>query len=200
MNDTYKTIADISEGYFSDRGSKFYAFAYPVESEAQVKEILKQLHKKFHDARHIVYAFALGADGKLARASDAGEPAGSSGPPVLRTIQSMGLTNVMVAVVRYFGGKKLGIPGLINAYSTAARNALENAQIITRTITKDFSIRCDYNRISLVMNLIQKHNGQIKQQDYTTDCHIIASVPLGQAEIFVQSLQQNRIEVKEYTL
>ncbi len=194
MVESYKTIASPAEGYFMDRSSKFYSFAYPVDSDQQVKDILKQLHKRYHDARHIVYAYVLGEDGSQARASDAGEPSGSSGPPVLRVIQSMGLTNVMVAVVRYFGGKKLGIPGLINAYSTAARDALENAQIVEKIITQDFLVKCDYNQISVVMNAIEKAGGKIIEQNYTTDCQIRASIPVSQAEAFGRRLTELRIE------
>jgi uncharacterized YigZ family protein len=194
MIEKYKTIESPSEGYFMDRSSKFYSFVYPVESEQEVKDILKQLHKKYHDARHIVYAYVIGNDGSQARASDAGEPSGSSGPPVLRVIQSMGLTNVMVAVVRYFGGKKLGIPGLINAYSTAARDALENAKIVEKIVTQDYLIRCDYNQISVVMNTIEKLGGKIIEQNYTTDCSIKASIPVSQAESFGRRLSELRIE------
>ncbi len=195
MIDKYKTIAAPAQGYFMDRGSKFYSFAYPIATEQDVKDILRQLQKKYHDARHIVYAFVLGQDGSLSRASDAGEPSGSSGPPVLRTIKSMGLTNVMVAVVRYFGGKKLGIPGLINAYGSAARQALENAQIIEKIIMTDYQIRCEYNRISTVMNAIEKAGGKIISQEYGADCQIIASVPVSSADGFEQRLRQFRIEL-----
>ncbi len=194
MIDKYKTIASPSQGYFMDRSSKFYSFAYPVETEQQVKDILKHLHKQYHDARHIVYAYVLGEDGSNARASDAGEPSGSSGPPVLRTIQSLGLTNIMVAVVRYFGGKKLGIPGLINAYSTAARDALENAQIVEKIITEDYKIRCEYNQVSIIMNAVEKAGGKIKEQNYTTDCQMVVSVPVSQSHSFEKRLGQLRID------
>ncbi len=197
MIDKYKTIASPSEGYYMDRSSKFYSFAFPVETEQEVKDLLKQLHKKYHDARHIVYAFVLGKDGSLARASDAGEPSGSSGPPVLRTIQSMGLTNIMVAVVRYFGGKKLGIPGLINAYSTAARDALEKAQVIEGVITDDYQIRCEYNQVSKVMNIIEKTGGKIKEQNYGTDCQMVASIPVSQSDSFEKRLAQLRIDFRK---
>ena len=135
MADYYKTINGTSEGFFKDRNSKFYAFAFHVESEQEVKEHLKELQKKFYDARHIVYAFVIGKNSEISRSSDNGEPAGSSGPPVLRAIKSAGLTNTLIAVVRYFGGKKLGIPGLINAYGSAAQDAINNAKI-------EYIIRC----------------------------------------------------------
>ncbi len=193
MSDTYKTIESPSEGYFTDRKSKFYSFAFPVTSEQEVKDKLKDLHKKYYDARHIVYAFVLGPEGKIYRASDAGEPAGSSGPPVLRVIQSMGLTNVMVAVVRYFGGKKLGIPGLINAYQSAARDALENAKIIEKTITDKVQITCKYNQISQVMNAIQNASGKIENQEFTDICKITALIPGSKTGDFIKRLEQLRI-------
>ncbi len=199
MSDTYKTIAAPAEGYFTDRKSKFYSFAYPVTSEQEVKEKLKQLHKKYYDARHIVYAFVLGPEGKTFRASDAGEPAGSSGPPVLRTIQSMGLTDVMVAVVRYFGGKKLGIPGLINAYQSAARDALENATIVEKTITDKVQITCKYNQISQVMNLIQNFDGKTETQEFTDICKITALIPRSKTAQFISKLTQIQIQANKLT-
>lgn len=195
MEDKFFTIAEPSEGYFTDRKSKFYSFAYPVNSEEEVKTKLKELHKKFHDARHIVYAFVIGADGSIARASDAGEPAGSSGPPVLRAIQSKGLTNIMVAVVRYFGGKKLGIPGLINAYQKAAIDALDNAKIIEKTITTRLEIECNYNQISTVMGLLQQFDANIDSQEYATDCKIVASLPKSKTDTFINQLKQKAWDI-----
>ena len=140
MNDIYKTIAKPSEGFFKDRGSKFYAFAFPVSTDDDVSLFREQIKKKYHDARHHVYAFVMGINKDKYRASDDGEPANSSGPPVLNAIKSFDLTNVLVIVVRYFGGKKLGIPGLINAYRTAAEDALSNAQIIEKTAGTKISL------------------------------------------------------------
>ncbi len=195
MEDKFYTIAEQSEGYFTDRKSKFYSFAYPVENEEQVKSKLKDLHKKFYDARHIVYAFVIGPEGSVARASDAGEPAGSSGPPVLRAIQSKGLTNIMVAVVRYFGGKKLGIPGLINAYQQAAIDALENAKIIEKIISQQVEVNCNYNQISTVMSLLQQFGANIDSQDYGTGCKIIASIPQSKVQTFIDQLKQKAWDI-----
>ncbi len=190
MNDKYKTVAGPAEGYFTDRKSKFYSFVFPVKSEAEVKEILKDLQKKYHDARHIVYAFVLGPEGKVFRASDAGEPAGSSGPPVLRAIQSYGLTDVMVAVVRYFGGKKLGIPGLINAYGQAARDALQNARVVEKRIVKSFKISCDYSQVSQVFSLFGQFEAEIVQQQYGQKCNVVVQVPAGNVQRFLPALKQ----------
>ncbi len=196
MEDKFLTIAEPAEGYFTDRKSKFYSFAYPIENEEQVKSKLKELHKKYYDARHIVYAFVIGPDGSIARASDAGEPAGSSGPPVLRAIQSKGLTNVMVAVVRYFGGKKLGIPGLINAYQQAALDALDNAKIIEKIISSQVEINCNYNQISTVMSLLQQFDANIDSQQYSADCKIVASIPESKVSVFIEQLKQKAWDIK----
>ncbi len=190
MSDKYKTIAQKAEGYFTDRKSKFYSFAFPVKSESEVKQILKDLQKKYHDARHIVYAFVLGPEGKVFRASDAGEPAGSSGPPVLRAIQSYGLTDVMVAVVRYFGGKKLGIPGLINAYGQAALDALQNAKIVEKRVVKRFKISCDYNQVSQIFSLFDQFEAELVEQQYDDKCNIIVHVPADSAQRFLSALKQ----------
>jgi len=120
----YKTIRTTSEGNYKEKGSKFLAFAYPVSTEEEIKEIQQTLRKDYYDARHHVFAWRLGSDKKRYRSSDDGEPSNSSGPPVLGQIQSFDLTNILIVVIRYFGGTKLGVPGLINAYRTAARDAI----------------------------------------------------------------------------
>ena len=130
----YKTIKSKSEGSYKDKGSKFYAFAYPVTTEDEIKEIQAKLRKEYYDARHHVFAWRLDADKKRFRASDDGEPSNSSGPPILGQIQSYDLTNILIVVIRYFGGTKLGIPGLINAYKTSAKEAIENTEIIEKEV------------------------------------------------------------------
>ena len=124
--DAFYTIETESSGFYSEKGSKFYAFAFPVNCEQKIKEIQQNLRKKYYDARHHVYAFVLGAEKQIYRASDDGEPPNSSGMPVLGQIRSFELSNILIVVVRYFGGTKLGVPGLINAYKSAARDALDN--------------------------------------------------------------------------
>ncbi|MCD4791641.1 MAG: YigZ family protein [Bacteroidales bacterium] len=175
-SDQYKTIKLKSEGYFKDRGSKFYAFAFPVETEDKINTIRNQIRKEYHDARHHVYAYRLGADLENFRASDDGEPSNSSGPPVLGKIRSYELTNILIIVVRYFGGTKLGIPGLINAYGTAAEDAVKNAEIIIKTITKTISVKFEYPQMNDVMRLIKENNLNIVSQDFQLSCKITVSV------------------------
>ena len=129
---TYKSIAKLSEGFYKEKGSKFIAFAVPVETEAQIKAFIAQKRKEHHQAVHVCSAFRLGADHKLYRASDDGEPSNSAGPPILGQIQNFELTNILIAVVRYYGGTNLGVGGLIAAYRTAAKDALENALIVEK--------------------------------------------------------------------
>ena len=130
--DAYRSLAAPSEGLFKDNGSRFIALAYPVETEEEVKNIVAALRKEYHDARHHCYAYRLGYQGNIFRASDDGEPAGSAGRPILGQIDSAGLSDVLVVVVRYFGGIKLGIPGLIRAYKTSTADAIGNGQIVTK--------------------------------------------------------------------
>ena len=140
MDDTYRTIKRESEGYFRDRGSKFYAFAYPVETEDEVKEHLEELRKKYYDARHHCYAYQLGAEKTSYRINDDGEPSSSAGKPIFGRIQSHDLTNILIVVIRYFGGVKLGVPGLINAYKTAAEEAILKNKIETKTINEVYEL------------------------------------------------------------
>jgi uncharacterized YigZ family protein len=176
--DLYRTIKMPSKGEFKDRGSKFFSFAYPIETEEEFKENLQDLKKEYHDARHHVYAFRLGCDKKTFRASDDGEPSNSSGPPVLGQIQSYDLTNIMIVVVRYFGGTKLGVPGLINAYRTAAADAIENAKIIEKTETKTVRIQFEYPDMNNVMRIIKDQDLNVINQDFQLNCIIDLSVRL----------------------
>ncbi len=175
-SDQYKTIKSKSEGYFKNKGSKFFAFAFPVETEDEINTIRNQIRKEYYDARHHVYAYRLGADLKNFRASDDGEPSNSSGPPVFGKIRSFELTNILIIVVRYFGGTKLGIPGLINAYGTAAENAVKDAEIIIKTITKNISVKFEYPQMNDVMRLIKENNLNIVSQDFQLSCEIMVSV------------------------
>lgn len=176
--DLYKTIKEPSEGIFKDRGSKFLSFAYPVHTEAEFKVHLQELKKRFYDARHHVYAFRMGADYKFYRASDDGEPSNSSGPHVLGQIQSFELTNVMIVVVRYFGGTKLGVPGLVNAYKTAAAEALKNAEIIELTENGFITIQFAYPEMNKVMKIIKDENLNIISQNFQLSCEMQVSVRL----------------------
>jgi len=170
MIDSYLTIEGTSEGVFKDRGSKFLAFAFPVSTEEEISEIQKNLRKKYFDARHHVYAFRLGAEKSVFRASDDGEPSNSSGPPVLGQIRSFDLTNILIVVVRYFGGTKLGVPGLINAYKSAAHDAIANAKIISKTVCDLLEIRFEYPAMNDIMRIVKDENLEIANQSFEMNC------------------------------
>jgi uncharacterized YigZ family protein len=174
--DKYKTIELFSEGVYKEKGSKFISLAYPVSTEQEVKDIIKTLRKKYYDARHIVYAYRLGADMKILRCSDDGEPANSSGPPVLGQIQTFGLTYILIAVVRYFGGTKLGVSGLINAYKTSAKDAIENNTIIEKYEQDVFTIEFDYSVMNTVMKLLKENSIEQSNQQFDNVCKITISI------------------------
>jgi uncharacterized YigZ family protein len=197
MDDLFYTIKSESQGFFSDKGSKFISFAFPVASEDDVKENLQVLKKKYYDARHYVYAFIIGSDHSFYRASDDGEPANSSGMPVLGQIRSFGLTNVLIVVVRYFGGTKLGVPGLINAYKNAAKTALENAQIIEQTVKCATEVEFDYEEMNFVMKVIKDYDAEIKMQDFQQKCKIVFLIRLSLLERILDALKTNhKLNVK----
>jgi uncharacterized YigZ family protein len=171
-SDQYKTVKTVSEGFFKDKSSKFYAFAFPVKNEEEINEFREQIKKTYYDARHHVYAFRLGADMNTFRASDDGEPSNSSGSPILGKIRSYDLSDILIIVVRYFGGTKLGIPGLINAYGSAAEEAIKNAQIIIKTVTKLLRVNFEYPQMNDVMKIIKDFDLNIIKQDFQISCLI----------------------------
>lgn len=174
--DKYQTLADTSEGTYKEKGSKFLAFAYPVKNEDEIKEIQKELRKKYYDARHHVYAFRLGVTGEHYRSSDDGEPSNSSGPPVLGQLQSYNITNVLIVVVRYFGGTKLGVSGLINAYRSAAADAIENNTIIEEFEQDRFVIEFGYTVMNDVMRVLKEENPEQSNQQFDNTCRINLSI------------------------
>lgn len=174
--DTYKTIKAPSEGYFIDNRSKFYAFAYPVETEDEIKKHLAALKKQYYDARHHVYAWILGADKTHYRTNDDGEPSGSSAKPIYGQLLSNNLTNIVIFVVRYFGGIKLGIPGLINAYRTAAQNAIQNAEIIEKTTEEYFEFHYDHPKMNEVMKILKEEPVTIIEQTFDNQCKILLRI------------------------
>ena len=189
QQDTYKTIESPSRGYFKDKGSKFLSFAYPVNSIEEVENRIKSIKKQYHDARHHCYAFVLAPDQKTYRASDDGEPSNSSGPPILGQIRSKNLTNVLIVVPRYFGGTKLGIPGLINAYKSAAEDALDKAKIIEKTMNEKLKIEFQYPNMGDVMRLVKEHNLTIAEQDFSLECKLIVEVRKSNVEKVLQSFK-----------
>lgn len=166
MNFEYQTIKSISEGVYKEKGSKFFAYSHPVQSEDEVKELVKQYKKEYYDARHHCYAYILGAEKDRFRAADDGEPANSAGNPILGQIRSKELTNVMVMVVRYFGGTKLGVPGLINAYRSAAEDALNNAKIIIEEVFVPLNISFTYDKMDTIMKIIKTYDLKIKANSF----------------------------------
>ncbi len=171
--DTYKTIEISSEEVlFKEKNSKFYGYAFPVTNEEQIKEHISELKKQHHAARHWCYAFQIGTENKYYRANDDGEPNNSAGAPIYGQIQSFDVTNVLIVIVRYFGGVKLGVGGLISAYKTAAQLALENATIVKKTIDIHFLITFDYKNMNKVMRVIKEHQLQIISQKMEMNCQI----------------------------
>ena len=187
--DAYKSIAAPAQGLFKDNGSRFIAFAYPVETEEQVKELVQALRKEYHDARHHCFAYRLGYKGDVWRASDDGEPSGSAGRPILGQIDSLGLSDVLVVVVRYFGGIKLGIPGLIRAYKTSTADALASAQIIEKIAARSFRVSFDYLSMNAVMKVLKDMDLQPSAQDYGEQCSLQVRVRLSLIDTFTDKMQ-----------
>lgn len=187
---SYQTIKALSEGFYKEKGSKFLAFAVPVQSEEEVKAFIAQKRKEHHLAVHVCSAFRLGADKKLYRASDDGEPSNSAGPPILGQIQAFDLTNILIAVVRYYGGTNLGVGGLISAYRTAAKEALEAAQIVKKEEEIQFSIQFPYEKLYLVMDLLKKANVEIVQQSLDSECSLLLRIELSSSKIIQAQLDK----------
>ena len=186
--DSYKSIAAPSEGLFKDNGSRFIARAYPVETEEEVKEIVASLKKEFYDARHHVYAYRLGYKGDRFRANDDGEPSGSSGRPVLGQIDSNGLSDILVVAIRYFGGIKLGIPGLIRAYKTSTADAIANAEIVEKIASRMYRVSFGYMGMNSVMKVFKDMGLEQKNQKYDMECSIDTSVRLSQVDTFLERM------------
>lgn len=176
MSDTYKTIIAPTEGIYKEKGSKFLSFAIPVSSADEVKEIVKNYRKEYYDSRHVCYAYMLGADRKEFRANDDGEPSGTAGRPILGQINSRELTNILIIVVRYFGGILLGTGGLVVAYKEATTDALDQAEVIEKTVDETISILFDYVLMNEVMRIIKYTNAQISSQSFENQCEMQLSI------------------------
>ena len=188
IRDSYKSIATESRGLFKDNGSRFIAHAYPVETEEEVKEIVAALKKEYYDARHHVYAYRLGYLGDKFRANDDGEPSGSSGRPVLGQIDSNELSDILVVVVRYFGGIKLGIPGLIRAYKTATADAIANAEIVEKIAAKMYRVHFGYMAMNSVMKVFKDMGLEQKNQQFDMECSLETKVRLSQIDTFLERM------------
>ncbi len=176
-DDLYKTITKPAQGdLFKDKNSKFYGYAFPITDEAQVKAHIEDLKKEHYSARHWCYAYQIGTETIKYRANDDGEPNNSAGMPIYGQIQSFKVTNILIVVIRYFGGVKLGVGGLINAYRTAAQLALESAKIIEKTINKSFQLKFEYKNMSKVMRILKENDVEIIKQTLEINCLLEISV------------------------
>jgi uncharacterized YigZ family protein len=190
MADSYFTIKKPSEGIYKEKGSKFIAFAYPIFNEDDFKEHLAQLKKDYHDARHHCYAFRLGLTENEYRFSDDGEPNNSAGKPIYGQLLSSNITNVAIIVIRYFGGTKLGVGGLITAYKEAAKEAINNAKIVKRTVNHYYKISFDYPVMSDVMNFVKQHNLNVTNQVFENSCLIEFNIRTQEAEQMIAELEK----------
>ena len=182
FDDTYKTIKSPAQGIYKEKGSKFISFAYPVKTESEVKLLLEENKKEYYDARHHCFAYILGYDKSAWRLNDDGEPSGTAGKPIYGQLQSFDLTNTLLIVVRYFGGIKLGVSGLINAYKSAAKDALQNSSIIENTINELYKLIFSYEMINESMKLVKEFGLQIVETKIDTTSYIIYRVRRNDAE------------------
>lgn len=188
--DTYKTISTQTEGLYKEKGSKFISFAFHVESEEEVKEIMDRLKKEYYDARHHCYAWRMGNRGEHTRSVDDGEPSSTAGRPILGQILSHELTYILIVVIRYFGGTKLGVSGLIQAYKEAASDALREAEIVERTIDSTVKIRFDYLLMNSVMSVIKEFSPNILEQHFDNDCTMELSIRNREYDSMVSKLEK----------
>ena len=197
MDDTYKTIAEPAEGTYSEKRSKFLAFAIPVRTQEEVKEWVKEYQKKYYDARHACYAYMLGHERKDFRANDNGEPSGTAGKPILGQINSNELTDILSIVVRYFGGIKLGTSGLIGAYKTAAAEAIANSTIIEKTVDDDITVYFEYPFLNDVMRIVKEEEPQVIDQVFEMDCKMTLRIRrsnLDRLRLRLEKVETARIE------
>lgn len=192
--DEFKTITNVGEGTYSEKRSKFLAFSHHVESEDDIRELLAFYRKKYFEARHVCYAYMLGAERKVFRANDDGEPSSTAGKPILGQINSSGLTDILIVVVRYYGGVNLGTGGLIVAYKTAAAAAIENSVVETRQVEEIITYNFPYVMMNNVMRVVKDMKPRILSQTYDTTCEIKLSIRLSEAEILKARLAKLSFE------
>ena len=190
---TYRTLAAPVSAEFKDKGSRFIAYAYPVRTAEEAKAHVEAQRQTHHKARHWCYAYRIGTDGNQFRANDDGEPGGSAGRPILGQIDSFELTDVLVIVVRYFGGTLLGVPGLIHAYKTATQMALQQTAQVEKNIEKRVTLRCDYPHLSEILRLAKQHSVEVLQQDLQLDCRLHCAVPLANYAACLDAWQKTRV-------
>lgn len=195
-SDTYLTIKSFSNGLYKEKGSRFIAFAYPVHTQEEIKPIIETIRKEYHDARHHCFAYVLGQDRKTFRVNDDGEPSGTAGKPILGQINSHGLTNILIVVIRYFGGKLLGVSGLINAYRSASEAAIDNCEITEVTIRDYYVITFPYSSLNDVMKIIKEEEIVSSGHEFDLKCRININFRISAQERILKMM--NRIEGLEY--
>ena len=191
FDDKYKEVKSPTTGIYKEKGSKFIAYAYPVYSEEEVKEKLEEVKKLEHSARHHCYAYILNPDKSAQRANDAGEPSSTAGKPILGQILSNDLTNILILVVRYFGGVKLGVPGLIRSYKTAASDAISKATIIIKTIKEYYEVSFKYPKMNDVMRLVKEFDLEVVNTDFRIDCKLIFAAQKSKADSIIETFRKN---------
>lgn len=179
----------MSEGIYKEKGSKFIGIAVPCENEDEAKEFLNEWRNSHHQARHLCYAYRFGINKDVFRANDDGEPSNSAGAPILGQIQSFDLTNVLIGVIRYYGGVKLGVGGLINAYREAAKDAIENGKIVTETVKDNFEFRFDYIDMPHIMEIVKNSDAIIKEQVFEEDCFLKIAIKINKSDEFLSKLE-----------
>ena len=193
----YRTLASISEGIYKEKGSKFIAYSVACYTEIEAKEYLAKWRKDHFQSRHVCYAYRFGVDKKVFRANDDGEPNNSAGAPILGQIQSFDLSNVLIGVVRYFGGTKLGVGGLIHAYKTAAKEAIENGEIVELEVFEWIKIQFDYSNMPQIMNLIKQNQLETKDQLFENTCSLLLQLPLNTSNYLQNELNEiQNIEIE----
>ena len=188
--DCYRSISSPSKGIYKDKGSKFLSFAFPIETEDEAKAIIARLKKEYFDARHHCYAWRLGPQGDLWRANDDGEPSSTAGRPILGQLLSNNLSDILIVVVRYFGGILLGTSGLIVAYKSAAADAIANASIVEKTATARYRIEFDYSQMNAVMKCLKDFHLKVESPDFGNRCSLTTSVRLAQEAAFLETMQK----------
>ena len=190
MEDTYLTLPSMSEGLYKDKGSKFYSFAFPVSTKEQIKSIVEDFRKKYHDARHVCYAYRIHPTMIETRANDDGEPSGTAGKPILGVLVSKDLVNVLVVVVRYFGGTLLGTSGLITAYREATLDAIDHNEIIEKKVEVSFTIYFGYLVMNDVMKIIKDENPTVLEQTFDNDCKMLLQIRVRDYDKIMNRLQK----------
>ena len=198
LEDTYKSIQKPAKGFYKEKGSKFLSFAYPINDENEFKKIQNHINKKFYNARHRCYAYQVGYNKELYRVNDDGEPSNSAGKPILGQINSNDLTNILIYVIRYFGGTLLGIGGLINAYKNSAADAIDNSEIITKTIQNIYAINFKYTSIGIVMKTLKENGIKHFDQNFSENCSVKISVRKNYTEKIIEKLNNIKNIELEY--